>query len=112
LKKIFLILTFFVSLPAFALDNSTPGKILSFESRSNGLHAIFFDQIIPPQGCTLSDRAVIVESDLAGKTLIAVTLSALGTNKNVVIQVDGCTPITTTEDTSAPKVTKIQLYNN
>ncbi|NQZ11767.1 MAG: hypothetical protein HRT35_31840 [Algicola sp.] len=59
----------------------------------------------------MSDRAIIDESVSAGSTLISVTLAAMAMNKNVILQVDGCIKLTAGEATTAPKITKIHLFN-
>ena len=99
-------------LPSFSATNSAKVKIDSIESRDSGYHSIFVVGSLPAdQGCILSDRAVVIETDNSSKTMLSVALTALTSGKDVVIQVSGCTPINTGYTNTAPKVTKVQIYN-
>ena len=96
---------------AHAAENTQSMKLFSIESRESGSHALYFTGSIPNQGCTLSDRAVIVESSPGGGTMLQVAFTALTTRQLVIARVDGCVPINPPDTTiTAPKVTKLQIY--
>jgi hypothetical protein len=99
-----------LALPTIALAaaNSAVGTITNFVPRSSGYHSLFLSVAIPSQGCTLSDRAVIDETDPGGKALLATTMMAITGGNNVDVRVDGCVPVNPAETAdTAPKIVKI-----
>jgi hypothetical protein len=93
---------------ALAAANSAVGTITNFVPRSSGYHSLFLSVAIPSQGCTLSDRAVIDETDPGGKALLATTMMAITGGNNVDVRVDGCVPVNPAETPdTAPKIVKI-----
>lgn len=95
-----------------AANNTAPAQILSIETRQSGLHAIFINMPVPNEGCTLQDRAILVESDSSYKTMYATLLMAAASGYNVVLRVNGCTPIDNPNPTGyqSPKIIKVQVY--
>ncbi|MEP0177616.1 MAG: hypothetical protein ABJD02_03435 [Paraglaciecola sp.] len=85
-----------------AATNSARMKVTSIESRESGQHDIYFDGVVPDQGCSLSDRAILDESLTGGKSMFSVLLAAFMSEKGLVIRVNGCL--------SAPKIIKVQVY--
>ncbi len=115
LKSTFCLLLIIVSFTAVSAENSAVGKILSLESRSVGAHGVFFSEAIPVisnPSCTLNDRAIIddTNADAGAKTLISVALAAMAMDKDVVLQVDGCTIIDSDGVTTAPNISKIHFF--
>lgn len=54
----------------FADADSAQLVINSIESRNSGYHALFLSGTVPNEGCSLSDRATILESDAGGKAML------------------------------------------
>ena len=98
-----------------AASNSQPSIITTIESRSSGYHAIYLSNLIPDQGCYLSDRGVIVEKDVSGKTETAIALTALSIGKRIILRVDGCVGIDTNPgsnpEVTASRIVKVQIIN-
>jgi hypothetical protein len=95
-------------------------KISSIESRYSGYHAIFMkspvaqvtQNTLTAEGCVLSDRAILLESEPAAKAEFAMILTALALDKSVTIRVDGCTVIDPLQPQyTAPKIVKVQIYS-
>ncbi len=113
LKNIILgMLLSFVAINSIAATNTSMVKITSIESRSVGYHALFASGSIPAdQNCSLTDRAIIIESDSSSKTMLSISLTALVSDKDVIIQVSGCSKIHPDYADTAPVVTKVQIFN-
>jgi hypothetical protein len=89
-----------------------PSVVRSIESREKGHHAVYLDVAIPDESCTYTDRAIIRESSTGGKSMLQVALSALTSNKKVIVVVEGCTSLfPDNPQHTAPQVIKIQIYN-
>ncbi len=101
----------FLSAPVMAV-NTTPGYVNALESRDTGYHGVWLSVPIPEQGCTNSDRAVIVESDPGSKTQTSVILAALAADKKVIVGVSGCTDVGAGGTITAPRVVKVQINRN
>lgn len=99
-----------LSSAAFAGANSPVGNITNFVPRNSGYHSLFLDVAVPSQGCTSSDRGIIVESDAGGKAILASIMMAISGGNQVDIRVDGCAPINPAEVTdTAPKIVKVGI---
>lgn len=96
--------------PAFAADNSGIAQISSIESRESGYHALYLSGAIPSQGCSLVDRAIIVETSGSGKSLLGIALSAMLSNRQVILRVDGCVGIDPSSTLTAARILKVQIY--
>lgn len=107
MKKIaFLMLWVFASSAALSAPaNSIRMTVSSVESRSSGNHDIYFNGDVPKQGCSVGDRAVVMEALPGGKAMFSTVLTAFSLNKKVVIRVDGCL------SGYAAKVIKVQVFN-
>jgi hypothetical protein len=110
--KNFLLISALFACESFAAGNTLPAKILSIETRQSGLHAIFINSSVPNEGCSLQDRAILVESDPSAKIMYATLLMAAAANYDVVIRVNGCSPIDNPNSTGlqSPRIIKIQPY--
>ena len=94
-----------------APENSLVGNITSLVSRSSGYHSVFLDVAIPAQGCTYSDRGVIKEADVGGRTLLATILVAISNGNQVDFRVSGCAPLNPDENAyTAPKIVKVGIH--
>lgn len=93
--------------------NSIQMKVTSIVSRDSGSHTIYFSGTIPTQNCSHEDRGIIIESGSTGKSYMLTTaLTALTSQKNVIIRVDGCSLINPDSSTNtAPKIVKFQIFN-
>lgn len=109
MNRYFLVVALFLSSQILAV-NTAEVFVESIETRNNGLHALYLSGAIPSQNCSLSDRAVIVESDSGSKSQLSAALTAFSTGKKVVVGVVGCVDIGTGQSLTAPKVVKIQVY--
>ncbi|QGX41531.1 hypothetical protein [Permianibacter aggregans] len=114
MQKSFIFLAgIFASLPSIvhSAGNTDPLHVISFETRDDGYHAVYLDGPILNEGCTLNDRAIIVESSskLGSKTLVSTVLSSAVAKNRVVLRVSGCVAISLSQtSTTAPLVTKVQ----
>lgn len=115
MKKLILSTCLLFSAPAFAVNIDAPAFVDSLETRNTGYHGVWLSESIPSQNCTLSDRAVVDETDLGSKTQFSTLLAALASGKKVIVGVDGCVQIGVVVDgtiRTAPRVVKVQLYRN
>lgn len=90
--------------------NTVQGFVDSIETRESGFHGIYLSVNIPDEGCSLTDRAVLVESDPGGASQLAVLLAALAADKQIVVGVTGCTGLGTSNPATAPRIVKVQVY--
>lgn len=105
-KKLKILLTALLmfSSTAFAVAiNSEKINVTSIESRFNGHHDIHFAGAVPSQSCGLEDRAILAEETAGGKSMLSILLSALISDKKVIIRVDGCLD-------NRPNIVKVQIY--
>lgn len=118
----FIITSLLFSGQSFAGGNTATESITSIESRYSGYHAIYMtlsgtnnigilsSAILANEGCVLADRAILLESDAAGKTEFAMLLSTYLLNKKAIIRVDGCVQIDPAQTQyTAPRIVKVQL---
>lgn len=95
-----------------APDVSNVGTITKIATRVSGVHSIFISGGFPNNldGCDLNDRAVYDETaNPAGKTIIAMAMSASLSGASVQINVDGCLDVGNTAGDTAPKLTNIKI---
>ena len=93
-------------------DISAVGLITTVATRVSGVHAIFITGGFPNNldNCDLNDRAIYDETaNPAGKTIIAMAMSASLAGANVRINVDGCMDINGSSGITAPKLTNIKI---
>jgi hypothetical protein len=111
MKKIISAVLALISTSSLAV-NTEPGHITSIESRDTGFHGIWLTSTIPNQNCTFNDRAVVREEDVGGKTQLSILLTALVSNKKVVVGVSGCTDTGVVGAGTSPRVIKAQIYSD
>jgi len=91
---------------------AAPLQVMSIESRESGYHALYLSGPIQDENCTLTDRAIVLESSDGGKSMLSVSLTALATGKKVLLGVSGCSIIAPDQTQhTAPKVVKVHIYN-
>ena len=114
IKTILSISIFVISTYAYAFTDGTTSIIKSFELelRESGYHEIYGKFAIPTQGCDLDDRVILVESDGSGQAMLGTLLVAIGAEKSVLIQVDGCVESDPGMSAlTAPKLVKVKIYS-
>lgn len=111
MKFIIMLLVAMIPVIAAASQSSATTQISAVEGRNSGYHAVYIAAGgVPDEGCDRTDRAVIDPTSSPGaKKLLSVALTALNTGGNVVLTVDGCTPITGGTSQTSPTVVGIRL---
>ena len=128
LLKLILVLIIYTSFTSlcFAAQNFT-GFVAGVETRNSAYDAIYmydyfdYDPIytkydttkpinFPDEGCDLTDRGIIRESDPGAKTMLQAAFLAFEHNYKIFIRVDGCSPITPDSTKTAPRIVRIHIY--
>ncbi len=92
-------------------ENTSPDTIQSIVTRDDGYHAIFLGTTQFPNSdvCTLNDRGIVIESDSASRTMVAIALAAMLNKSTATLRTDGCVITKLGTTTTAPKVIKIKV---
>ncbi|MBI3149653.1 MAG: hypothetical protein HYZ17_14185 [Betaproteobacteria bacterium] len=97
--------------PASAtLVNQPIAEIAQIVARDTGQTSIFLTNpaISSADGCS-SDRAVLLDSDLGAKSLLATTMMAFSLEKPVEIAVDGCVLLSNSNSLYVPRIVKVKI---
>lgn len=66
--------------------------------------------VMPDQGCSWHDRAIVQGSDPGADALLSSLMTAMGAKIEIQLRVDGCAVVNPDESTNtAPRITKVQL---
>jgi hypothetical protein len=96
--------------PPAAAQVSDLARVVHVELREEGTHALYLDRPLPPAGCGLDDRAILVPGGAGSAAMLQASLDALRWGSTVRVRVDGCTPIRTDSPLTAPRITKIDVF--
>jgi len=90
-------------------QNSDASTITQIEARDCGFTAIYLNTALPDEGCTRTDRAIIVASQDSENNLFSTATTAFIHEIRVFVRVEGCVGITPGSKTTAPLVIRIAM---
>ena len=104
-----LALVLFGAGPALADQSSELARVIQYELRESGLHAVFLSAPIPDEGCDRIDRAILDPRSRASDAFLESIRSANTNNRLVRLRVDGCIQIDFGTLITAPRVIKVDV---
>jgi hypothetical protein len=82
-------------------------------SRESGYHAVYLESGLPDLGCTLTDRAIILNTDNGSESMLSLATMATIHSKPVRINVIGCESIDANQPSiTAPKAVTVKLFRH